>query len=234
MNPGPMTWHLSTANPTGLAGKAKSFDAISPGIVAVSETHLTPQGIAKFGKELHGTKSPFSLVHGHPAPYRTNAIKSHGGKQTGVGFLHTFPSRPVLAGWDDDMFQSSRLACTHFWLDTTWIQGGVAYGLAHQSDSNSTKELTDQLLSQLTQQVVANQHGLAFVAGDWNQHFEDLREPRRWEAWGWKDVQQIAQEKWGIEPAMTCKHKSRKDFFVPVTNASEVCDSSYKHLGPIL
>ena len=109
----------------------------------------------------------------HLAPYRANAIKSHGGKQTGVGFLHTFPGRPVLAGWNEDLFQSSRLACAHVWLDSTWIQGGVAYDLAHQSDSSNAKELTDQLLCQLTQQVVANQHGCRRL----ESAFEDLREP---------------------------------------------------------
>eukprot|EP00435_Cladocopium_sp_Y103_P027033 s874_g6.t1 len=207
-----MTWRLSTANPTGLTGKAKNFEALAPGIVAVSESHLTPQGIVKFGKELHGTKSPFALMHGNAAPYRANAVKSYGGRQTGVAFLHSFPGRPVQAGWDMEQYQSSRLASAHFWLDTTWIQGGVAYGFAHQSTSSSTKELTNDLLCQLTQQVVANQHGLAFVAGDWNQHFEDLREPRRWEAWGWKDVQQLAFERWNITPTNTCKQTSRKDF----------------------
>ena len=212
MNPGPMTWRLSTANPTGLAGKATSFADFAPGIVAVSESHLTKQGIVKFGRELRGTKSPFSLLHGYAAPYRASAITSHGGKQTGVAFLHTFPGRPVFAGWDDELFSTSRLASAHFWLDTAWVQGGVAYGFAHQSDSVTTKDMTNQLLCQLTQQVVANQHGLAFVAGDWNQHFGDLREPRRWESWGWKDVQQLAQERWGVEPSNTCKHTSRKDF----------------------
>ena len=33
----------------------------------------------------------------------------------------------------------------------------------------------------------------------------------RWESWGWKDVQQLAYERWSIEPTVTCKHKSRKD-----------------------
>ena len=41
--------------------------------------------------------------------------------------------------------------------------------------------MTGELLCQLTQQVVANQHGLAFVAGDWNQHFEELKEPKAYE-----------------------------------------------------
>ena len=151
-------------------------------------------------------------MHGHAAPYRANAIKSYGGKQTGVAFLHTVPGRPQQVGWDSELFQTSRLVGGHFWLGNAWVHGGVTYGYANQSDSSQTREMTDQLLVQLTRQVVANQHGLAFVAGDFNQPYEALVEPRKWEAWGWKELQQLAQERWQISPSVTCKHKTRKDF----------------------
>ena len=58
MNPGPETWQLSTCNPTGLTGKAAQFATLAPGIAAVSESHLTAQGLVQFRKELVGTKSP--------------------------------------------------------------------------------------------------------------------------------------------------------------------------------
>eukprot|EP00435_Cladocopium_sp_Y103_P015266 s1448_g3.t1 len=122
------------------------------------------------------------------------------------------PGRSVPTGWDTELYSTSRLASGHFWLGNAWVQGGVAYGWASQSDSASTKDQTNQLLMQMTQQVVANQYGLAFVAGDFNQHYESLQEPKKWEAWGWKELQQLAFERWQVEPSVTCKHKSRKDF----------------------
>ena len=160
MNPGPETWQLSTCNPTGLTGKAAQFATLAPGIAAVSESHLTAQGLVQFRKELVGTKSPFAVMHSHPAPYRANAVKSHGGKQTGVCFLSTFPGRIHSKGFTKDLFETSRLASSHFWLDGEWLHGGVAYGHAHMSESPQVKECTDELLRELTKVVVSpNRHG---------------------------------------------------------------------------
>ena len=65
-----------------------------PGIYAISESHLTARGKARFKQELFFAKSAFKFTGGHDAPYKKDNLRAVGGKDTGVGFLSTFPSRP--------------------------------------------------------------------------------------------------------------------------------------------
>ena len=209
-NPGP--WSLSAINPTGLAGKAAVFDELIQGIHSISETHLSCQGITRFRNELKGNRSPNKLVAGHPAPYRTNNLRSVGGKHTGVAFVSPYPSRQLAHGWQRSLYTTSRLAAAAFWVGSSWIFGGVAYGFAHDAHTKEVQMQTDELLQELTQQVVHSGQPLAFVAGDWNQEPGVLSEPLKWEQKGWKDVQTLARQRWGIQEVVTCKHATRKDF----------------------
>lgn len=120
-NPGPEIWHLAASNPTGLTGKASSFASLDPGIIAVSETHLTDQGLIRFKQELKGSKSNHQVLHGHPVPYRTQSVRSYGGKQLGAGFLSSFPSRPLQAGWQNEIFETCRVAAANFRVGGIWI-----------------------------------------------------------------------------------------------------------------
>ena len=209
-NPGP--WSLSAINPTGLAGKASVFDDLATGVHAISETHLTAQGTTRFRQELRGNKSRYQLVAGHPAPYRSANLRSCGGKHTGVGFLSPFPCRQIAHGWQQRLYSTSRLVAAAFWIGSSWIFGGVAYGFAHDAHTREVQQNTDELLQELTTQVVHCGHPLAFVAGDWNQEHGVLLEPLKWEQWGWKDIQTLAAQRWGIRETVTCKHTTRKDF----------------------
>ncbi len=210
LNPGPFA--IAAINPTGLSGKGAEFDSLPKGIYAVSESHLTPQGITRFRAELKGSKSDFQFYSGEPAPYRSQSIRSCGGKQTGVGFLASCPCRPITLGWSNDLYRTSRLAAASFWTGTCWITGGVVYGYAGQAHTQQVQSDTNDLLSQLTMQVVEGPHSLAFIAGDFNQLPETLSEPKQWEARGWKDIQCIARDRWGTTPTTTCKNSTRKDF----------------------
>eukprot|EP00435_Cladocopium_sp_Y103_P065573 s99_g27.t1 len=151
-------------------------------------------------------------MHGHPAPYRSHSIRSYGGKQVGAGFLSTFPGRPLKVGWQDEIFATSRVAAGDFCIGDRWIRGGVAYGFAQSSETPQVKQMTEELLQSLSQQVVHSSQQFAFVAGDFNQLYDSLVEPKKWEAMGWREVQQLALERWGVTPVATCKHTSRKDF----------------------
>eukprot|EP00438_Fugacium_kawagutii_P001377 Skav209295 [mRNA] locus=scaffold994:15616:25217:+ [translate_table: standard] len=116
-----------------------------------------------------------------------------------------------LAGWSSEQYQSSRLAAASFLVGTSWVTGGVAYGYA-QSSNAELKQCTEELLQELTSKVVLPGHHYAFVAGDFNQEPGVLDTPRRWEACGWKEIQDIAYARWGLTPTTTCKHKTRKDY----------------------
>ena len=110
------------------------------------------------------------------------------------------------------MYSTSRLAAASFWTGTCWITGGVVYGYASQAHTQEVQDDTNDLLHQLTMQVVEGPHSMAFIAGDFNQLPGVLSEILQWEAKGWKDVQTIALEKWGVQPTPTCKRTTRKDF----------------------
>eukprot|EP00435_Cladocopium_sp_Y103_P013434 s711_g3.t1 len=212
MNPGPEIWRVATANPTANHPFRSSKSLERGRLIAVTETHLTPQGLIRFKSELKGSKSKYSVIHGHPAPYRSHSIRSYGGKQVGAGFLSTFPGRPLKVGWQDEIFATSRVAAGDFCIGDRWIRGGVAYGFAQSSETPQVKQMTEELLQSLSQQVVHSSQQFAFIAGDFNQLYDSLVEPKKWEAMGWREVQQLAIERWGVTPVATCKHTSRKDF----------------------
>ena len=213
-HPGPVAsscWSLGATNPTGLAGKAHAYHGLAPGIYGVSESHLTAPGVARFRCELAQTGSKFKLSPGAPAPTKTSSILSTGGKHTGVGFLSSHPIRPIVAGWDDDLWQTSRIHAAHFLVNQTWVTGGVAYGWAYQSDSLQVRAETEALLQQLTSQVMIHP-GPKFICGDFNQNPGILREPKIWESKGWIEIQDWAYRTQGIIPSETCKNTTRKDF----------------------
>ena len=208
-NPGP--WGLGAVNPTGLASKAEFFKEFQCGVYAVSETHLTNAGIARFRSELKLSHSSFELKHGPPAPTKSDAWNSTGGKHTGVGFLTSFPGRSVMGTWDAAVVESARAYAAHFLVQQTWVTGGVIYGAAHLSQSKPVQEYTNGLLEEVSKFVVA-QPGPKFIAGDFNQHPGVLEAVNHWESKGWVELQDLANRKWSINPSMTCKGKSRKDF----------------------
>ena len=208
-NPGP--WGLGAVNPTGLASKASFFEHFDPGVYAVSETHLTNSSIARFRGELKSSKVPFELKHGPPAPTKSDSWSSTGGRHTGVGFLSSFPSRSVMGTWDQSVVESVRAYAAHFLIQQTWITGGVVYGAANQSQSKSVQEYTNSLIEEVAK-FVTSQPGPKFIAGDFNQHPGVLDAMDKLESQGWVELQDLAFRRWAINPAMTCKGKSRKDF----------------------
>eukprot|EP00435_Cladocopium_sp_Y103_P009615 s1587_g2.t1 len=72
--------------------------------------------------------------------------------------------------------------------------------------------MTEDLLQEMTQQIALSGHELSFIAGDFNQLYESMTEPKKWEAMGWREIQHIAWERWCVPPVATCKRTSRKDF----------------------
>ena len=206
------TWAIGAINPTGLAGKAILFNDLTEGIYAISESHLPTRGRVRFSQELSFAKSKFQYTAGPDAPLKVNNVRSVGGKHTGVGFLSSFPCRPLLQGWKPELYATARLHAATFQINNTCIAAGVCYGFAQAPDTRATQTMTDQLLSELTNQIVLGFPGHAVIAGDFNQHPGMLHEVSRWEAKGWKDLQDWANEHFGILPGPTCQQASRKDY----------------------
>lgn len=230
-NPGPTEfgqWSIGAANPTGLSGKASIINDFVPGIYGVSESHLTAPGIARFRAELAQSGSKFKFTSGAPAPTKKSSILSTGGKHTGVGFLSSFPIRPIVAGWDNELWQTSRIHAAQFLVNQTWITGGVAYGWAFQSESQQVKADTEALLQQLTAQVLIHP-GPKFICGDFNQHQQSMLEPKLWESQGWVELQDWAYRRHRIMPSTTCKRTTRKDFLYISPELQACLEASFVH-----
>ena len=213
--PGPAkfdTWVIGAINPTGLAGKAQQFKDLPPGIYAVSETHLSERGQARFREEIYHAKLEHKLYPGYRAPLKKESLHVVGGKHTGVAFLTTFPTRPITSGWDHELYSTSRIHAASFQVHNVWITGGVCYGYARDAESKGVQENTNRLLQELSKQVFHGFKGPAFIAGDFNQVPGVLSETIKWEQSGWKDVKTWADETFGINPGVTCQFTSRKDF----------------------
>lgn len=102
-------WCLGTINPTGLSGKAKTCDQLQAGICAVSESHLSTRGIPRFAAELKSCQNKFRFYPGPPALTQSNSVFAAAGKQTGVGFLSSVPTRPLNFGWNHELFATARV-----------------------------------------------------------------------------------------------------------------------------
>ena len=71
---------------------------------------------------------------------------------------------------------------------------------------------TEALLQAAIASVGYLSSGPRFIAGDWNVGQGELPAFDALAQLGFKDLQDLAAERWGITPKMTCKFRTRKDF----------------------
>eukprot|EP00435_Cladocopium_sp_Y103_P065405 s797_g27.t1 len=207
-------WSLGAFNPSGIAGKIPLTKNLMDGIYAISESHLTIRGKSRFDQELKHHRSKFHFVGGAPAPYKKSGMKAIGGKHTGVGFLSSFPFRKIQSGWNEDLYTTGRLCCATFQVGNYFVAGAVVYGFAAHADTKEVQAQTNQLLVEVSRQVVDSYPGPAFVAGDFNQSPGVLPEQIEWERRGWCDIQTWIHKNFGIAPGHTCRYRTRKDYIM--------------------
>ena len=208
-NPGPT---FGCFNPTGMMGKGDVIAKLpQPSTWAVQETHLTSMGISKFKSELKWNKCQFNMIHGAPAPPKTDGINTLGGKHTGVCFLSSYPSRSIQHEWSQSEFETARVQTSTSFVEGHWVSMGTAYGYA-RSWSIDVQQDTNKLLEGLTSRIVEGSTGFRIISGDWNLTRDCIAQANYWESLGWREIQDIAKEKWGWVPQATCKNTTIKDF----------------------
>eukprot|EP00435_Cladocopium_sp_Y103_P048140 s519_g14.t1 len=210
----PKSFRAASSSCAGIAGKVPLTRNLPDGIYAISESHLTVRGRARFDLELRQNKSKFGFLSGAPAPYKKAGMKAVGGKHTGVGFLTNFPHRNITSGWNPELYSTGRLCCATFQVGSHFIAGAVVYGYASHADTKEVQMQTNQLLCEVSNQIVHTYPGPAFVAGDFNQSPGILAEQIEWERLGWCDVQTWAERNFGIAPGHTCRYRTRKDYIM--------------------
>ena len=217
-NPGPCEDKpglvIGSINPTGLMHKSAFFSelpASEHAIWGASETHLTQQGVNKFKAELKFNKSEFNYP-GAPVPHLSSAPSSLGGKQTGVGFFATMPTKPIANSWPKEIQTSCRLLSHTFRYCDQWIHGSVFYGPAKGAETAAVRAEADNMLSHVTQQLVFGLQGKRFILGDFNQLHGQLPQTEIWTKQGWREIQDLEMCRTGKQPQNTCKNSTRKDF----------------------
>lgn len=212
-NPGPATWSLSVINPSGIATKGSLLTEIGIDVMAISETHLTEIGQQKFKRELKTIHPDLRFSAGPAvAPVSTSRFCT-GGKHSGVGFVSQHPTRVVGGKWDSKLHETARIHAAHFHVDGHWITGGTCYGYSYQSWKASVRAATTELLQQLASKVLAFP-GPKFLSGDWNMEPQQSEFVQYLRSIGWQDIQDLMHTRWGIQPVVTCKGSTRKDFLM--------------------
>ena len=218
-NPGPTgdraehEFCIGAFNPSGLAHKATYIaEFLSHGdIWLTSETHLTEKSMRSFREELKFASSPHRFcVGGHPVPPRHDSQIA--GQWRGVATLSKHPTKAIPHEWSSVLHQSSRLQVTITLLHDMWVTCGTMYGETCGPDHPRYLENNERLLQALTQQICFHSTGPRVLAGDWNVHAGDLPSFEVLRQQGFKDLQDVAYERWGLLPRPTCKNVSRKDY----------------------
>ena len=216
-NPGPQqgetTFRLGAFNPSGLNGKAPVLQHALPPADCwlVSETHLSSRAYHNFKASLHFEKSLYRFcIPGHHAPARTHSQSA--GSYKGVALLSPHPSRRIPAGWSQHIQTSSRVLYAASQIQGTWITSGLLYGEPQSTQHPLHREHNDRLIHAVASQVCFKATGPRLVAGDFNALADSLPSFNILREAGFKDIQQLAWERWGIEPKPTSKGCNRIDF----------------------
>eukprot|EP00438_Fugacium_kawagutii_P015677 Skav235300 [mRNA] locus=scaffold520:4940:14554:- [translate_table: standard] len=194
-------------------GKASEIGELMPGISAVSESHLTKVGMQRFKRELAGTCPGVKFNASEFVESRSRSFWGTGGVHAGVGFATSCPTRPVPGCFDTKLQAGTRMHAAHFWMGQTWLTGGVVYGYSLHSEKPEVRDATNSILQEVADHALPYP-GPKFLAGDWNQLPNRLQVMNDLERLGWKDIQQVAADKWNQEVVPTCKQATRKDFLM--------------------
>ena len=201
LHPGP--FRIAAINPTGLNTKQDVVAQLPPGIYAVSETHLAKVGIQRFRAGIR-LSSSFNFIPGAPAPLRHHSDTSGG--YTGVGFLTSYPARPLPFDWPPDIYDTARIQVASFFIEPVWVQGAVLYGYA------TAKHRTEALMEAALQRIVLQTSGPRFIAGDLNWETHEIPQLDTLRTHGFRDVQDVVALLQNRPPQVTCKGATRKDF----------------------
>ena len=205
---------LGCCNPSGLGGKASYVSSqMSYGDCwTFSETHLSSRAMHSFRSTLQFERSPYKyVVGGHPVAPRNNSDAV--GAWKGVALLSKFPSREIPASWGPDVAKSSRALLAASFVHQRWISFGIMYGEPEGPAHPKYKQHNDALLTAIASHIGYLCTGFRVVAGDFNCTQYSIPAFSLLEQAGFRDIQDIAEDRWGIRVSNTCKQSTRKDFF---------------------
>ena len=202
---------VGVANPSGVAGKLDIFKSFCPGWFGVCETQATFQIQRQFNAAVRNTGKDFkfSAVHGAPAPFRPGS--SVAGSWTGTSQFSSSPLRQVQISWPSDEFSSGRLCVAAGRLQGMPAVIATVYLPPKGPTYPRAKELGEDLLRPLSQELVYGRSGCRAIIGDFNCAPGSLVAHQLWQDCGWIEVQDEMARRHGLTPFNTCKGASRAD-----------------------
>ena len=214
-NPGPAVhfedcfFTIGAFNPSGLRNKAHYFGShLAAGdIWAISETHFYGQDVSKFRAGLRATTAGHDYLVSDQSSLKPCLTSQPSWR--GVAMLSKHPTRGLPSGMPSSVTNSGRAVLSTTLLADVWISGGTVYG---EPDGHRYLRNTEFLLHHVASHVCHLCTGPRFVAGDWNVCQDSIPAFGILMQAGFRDVQDLALEKWGIQIQNTCKSKTRKDF----------------------
>ena len=129
-----------------------------------------------------------------------------------MGVLAKHPTRALPSALPQMIQDSGRALLFTTLLGDVWISGAVMYGEPNSHQYPAYLRNNEQILHHLSAHVCNLCSGPRFVSGDWNVEQDGLPAFGLLMQAGFRDIQDIALERWGVSIRPTCKGKTRKDF----------------------
>ncbi|CAK9020036.1 unnamed protein product, partial [Durusdinium trenchii] len=188
---------------------------LPPGIWSFSETQLTEQGFRSFASQArHLAKEQgrqLRIHSGAAAPPRF--LGSAAGAWTGALTMSDFPQQLVHPQWKGAEFESGRLLMNTVHIGGLTLTGSTLYGPANSPTWKQPLSLLSELIDTVTEEIVLGRSGLRYVAGDFNCDRMQLPQFHEWYRRGWRELQQVAYDRWQQPFQPTCKASTQRDFF---------------------
>ena len=190
---------------------------LGPGIWQLSETQLAASTIPSSSRELPSLCSAqhrnARVLHGAPAPVR--ATSSVAGSLTGVLTCSDWPCRELPFFWNNGAYHTGRVQAIPHFLGNFCLTTANVYGFAQGYTFPDARARTDQLLAEVTREIVLGCKGFRAISGDMNHDARTLEQISIWERLGWAEVQTLAHAWWQIEPRNTWQTCHPPRFHLP-------------------
>ena len=211
--PGQPSFCISIGNPGGLCNKLDQLQYYPEGWHHFAETQCS-------GPQLHHAQAHLRALSmqsgrllrstsGAPAPLRAGS--SYAGSWTGVLAFGDCPLRNIPIDWPSDLHESGRVMVSSAFFHGLEFVAGTVYCPPRGPTHPRAREMSEELLRPLTENIVLGRAGPRLIVGDMNCPPGSLDQMKIWESVGWVELQTFMQDRFHISPQHTCKSSTFPD-----------------------
>eukprot|EP00435_Cladocopium_sp_Y103_P045090 s956_g12.t2 len=201
------------SNPSGISNKLHTLDSFPIGFWHLAETQASYQQQSAFQGYMRSlawrSNRNLRCSLGAPAPYRAGSTVA--GAWTGVLCFGDCPLRQVPCVWPADEYHSGRVLVTVGQVGDIQLTTATIYCPARGPTFPNARQLSEDLLTPVTENIVFGRTGPRAILGDFNCPAGQLQQMQLWQAQGWLEIQDYMSQKHGIAPRPTCKGATSPD-----------------------